>query len=116
MSALESMPETKSLEPRAHMETKWRSEISVIFVLGGPGSGKGTQCKKLAQMHNMEHLSVGDVLRSEIDRQGSKYGPIIRKNMEDGRVGPMEITVELLKQAIKSAFDTKNSVVFLLDG
>lgn len=37
----------------------------VIFVLGGPGSGKGTQCKKIIDSHpgKFEHLSTGSLLR-----------------------------------------------------
>ncbi len=96
----------------------WRASVAVVFVLGGPGSGKGTQCKRLAQDHGLQHFSVGDVLRNEINRPGSKYGPIIRQNMEEGRVGPMNITVELLSRAIESSHD-RNSPrphVVLLDG
>ena len=33
------------------------SDVTVIFVLGGPGSGKGTQCAKLVQRYNFTHLS-----------------------------------------------------------
>ena len=35
----------------------------VIFVIGGPGTGKGTQCKLLAKDFGMVHLSIGDILR-----------------------------------------------------
>ena len=36
---------------------------AVMFVLGGPGAGKGTQCAKLAEKYGMLHLSAGDLLR-----------------------------------------------------
>lgn len=35
----------------------------VIFVLGGPGSGKGTQCEKMIEEFGFIHLSTGDLLR-----------------------------------------------------
>ena len=35
----------------------------VIFVLGGPGSGKGTQCRLLKEKYNFGHMSVGAILR-----------------------------------------------------
>lgn len=35
----------------------------VIFVLGGPGSGKGTHCDMLRERFSLLHLSVGDILR-----------------------------------------------------
>jgi UMP-CMP kinase len=37
----------------------------VIFVLGGPGAGKGTMCAKLVEDFGFEHLSAGDLLRAE---------------------------------------------------
>ena len=39
---------------------------SVIFVLGGPGCGKGTQCGKIADEYKYVHLSAGDLLREEV--------------------------------------------------
>lgn len=49
-------------------------KVSVIFVLGGPGSGKGTQSDKLVKDRGFVHLSAGDLLRAEQKRPGSKYG------------------------------------------
>jgi hypothetical protein len=43
----------------------------IVFVLGGPGSGKGTQCAKLVKEFNFMHLSAGDLLRAERDREGA---------------------------------------------
>ena len=34
-------------------------QTCVIFVLGGPGSGKGTQCQKIVKAYGFEHLSAG---------------------------------------------------------
>jgi signal recognition particle GTPase len=34
-----------------------KSKITVIFVLGGPGVGKGTQCEKLVKDYGFVHLS-----------------------------------------------------------
>jgi len=36
------------------------------FVLGGPGSGKGTVCASLVADHGFVHLSAGDLLRAEV--------------------------------------------------
>lgn len=35
----------------------------VVFILGGPGSGKGTQCTKIRDHFKFVHLSAGDLLR-----------------------------------------------------
>lgn len=39
------------------------SESTVYFVMGGPGSGKGTQCARLVERYGMIHLSAGELLR-----------------------------------------------------
>ncbi|KAB1225042.1 putative UMP-CMP kinase 1 [Morella rubra] len=46
---------------------------TVVFVLGGPGSGKGTQCANIVEHFGYTHLSAGDLLRAEI-RSGSENG------------------------------------------
>ena len=63
----------------------------------------------------MYHLSVGDVLREERDTLGSEYGELIARNMEAGRIGPMEITVTLLERAMRAAFFKHRVKVFLID-
>ena len=35
----------------------------IVFILGGPGSGKGTQCANLVEKYNFNHYSTGDLLR-----------------------------------------------------
>ncbi|KAF5876305.1 putative ump-cmp kinase protein [Botrytis fragariae] len=40
-----------------------RSDTFLIYVIGCPGSGKGTLCKLLAQYYRCHHISVGDLLR-----------------------------------------------------
>lgn len=92
------------------------TETHVIFVLGGPGAGKGSQCAKLARDFHMYHLSVGDVLREERDTPGSEYGELIARNMRAGLIGPMEITVTLLERAMRAAFSKHRMKVFLIDG
>ena len=91
-------------------------DIHIIFVLGGPGAGKGTQCVNLARDFRVQHLSVGDVLRNERDTPDSQYGKLIARNMEAGRIGPMEVTVELLGRAIQAAVLRCKANVFLIDG
>lgn len=61
-------------------------------------------------------LSVGDVLRNERDTPGSKYGELIARNMEEGRIGPMEVTVHLLNGAINATRQNENIHVYLIDG
>lgn len=42
-------------------------KIKTIFILGPPGSGKGTQCNLLIKKFNTMHLSAGELLRQEVN-------------------------------------------------
>ena len=46
----------------------------VIFVLGGPGSGKGTQATRIAEEFNFGYAAAGDLLRKEANTPGSPNG------------------------------------------
>ncbi|ORY44410.1 ADK-domain-containing protein [Rhizoclosmatium globosum] len=85
---------------------------NIIFVLGGPGSGKGTQCERLAKEFNLTHLSTGDLLRAELEK-GSDIGKKCGDLMKEGKIVPMAIILGLLKAAINQNFDTPG---FLIDG
>ena len=63
----------------------------VFFVLGGPGSGKGTQCAKLVENYGYAHLSAGDLLREERD-SGSETATLINQYIVEGKIVPVEIT------------------------
>ncbi len=87
----------------------------VIFVLGGPGSGKGTQCGKLVSAYsNVVHFSAGDLLREETKSE-SETGKMISQMIRDGAIVPGHITIELLRKAIYSHPNSSNAT-FLIDG
>ncbi|KII88801.1 hypothetical protein PLICRDRAFT_176338 [Plicaturopsis crispa FD-325 SS-3] len=79
------------------------SKVTVIFVLGGPGAGKGTQCSRLVSTFNFCHLSAGDLLRAEQTREGSTLGRMIQTHIREGTIVPMEVTVKLLENAMSAA-------------
>ena len=83
----------------------------VLFVLGGPGAGKGTQCALLASQFGFEHLSAGDLLREERAR-GGPTAQMIEDVIRSGRIVPTEVTVGLLKAAMARSPRGK----FLVDG
>ena len=89
-------------------------KTTVIFVLGGPGAGKGTQCAKLVRDYGFTHLSAGDLLRAEQDREGSEFGDMIKEYIKDGKIVPMEVTVQLLENAIMDRDEGRG--LFLIDG
>lgn len=72
----------------------------VVFVLGAPGSGKGTQCSKIVDHCEYTHLSAGDLLREERARPGSEFGTLIEECIKNGKIVPVEITCSLLENAM----------------
>lgn len=63
---------------------------AIFWVIGGPGSGKGTQCSRLSQKYHMAHLSSGDLLRAEVARD-SKLGQELNEMMLKGELVPREV-------------------------
>lgn len=108
MSAQELLSRTKPIFDPA--------DITVIFVLGGPGAGKGTQCSNLVRDYSFKHLSAGDLLREEQDRPGSEFGEMIKTYIREGKIVPMEVTIKLLENAMLAAIDKDNKKKFLIDG
>ncbi|KAL3105921.1 hypothetical protein niasHT_024978 [Heterodera trifolii] len=90
------------------------SMFKVIFVLGPPGSGKGTQCQRIEQHFGFVHLSAGDLLREERQREGSTFGELIDRHIREGSIVPVEITCKLLENAMVARSDT--AAGFLVDG
>jgi UMP-CMP kinase len=91
-------------------------DVTVIFVLGGPGSGKGTQCARLVEDFQFKHLSAGDLLREEQSRPDSEFGELIAEYIRDGKIVPMEVTVKLLENAILKSQKEEHLSQFLIDG
>jgi len=84
---------------------------TIVFVLGGPGAGKGTQCSLITKEFDFVHLSAGDLLRAEI-QSGSSHGVMIDNMIKNGQIVPSSITVGLLEKAMNQSGKEK----FLIDG
>ncbi|KAL8582949.1 hypothetical protein ACOMHN_006493 [Nucella lapillus] len=88
------------------------SMYNVVFVLGGPGAGKGTQCQKIEEEFGYVHLSAGDLLRAERQKQESQFKEEIEIHIKNGSIVPVHITCSLLKMAMQKS----NKKNFLIDG
>lgn len=112
--SLQPAPPQKSQNTTPEFDPK---DVTVVYILGGPGSGKGTQAMHLVQDYGFTHLSAGDLLREEQDREGSEYGQMIKDYIKDGEIVPMEVTVKLIENAMSRKLDAKDhSGRFLIDG
>lgn len=121
MPALNPPPDYPKLSaPSKDTPTFSPQSVSVIYVLGGPGAGKGTQCANLVRDYGFKHLSAGDLLREEQDRPESEFGNMIKEYIADGKIVPMEVTVQLLENAmtdyIKKREEGEKGARFLIDG
>lgn len=89
----------------------------VVFVVGGPGAGKGTQCALLEErlQGGWKHLSAGDLLRAE-RKSGGELGDLINKKIANGELVPSSITVKLIENAMGAAFKDEKITSFLIDG
>jgi adenylate kinase family enzyme len=88
---------------------------NVVFVLGGPGAGKGTMCELAESQLGWNHLSTGDLLRAERDAGGATAARI-QEYIAAGKLVPNEIVVSLLKNAMEKITRTTGKNNFLLDG
>eukprot|EP00043_Microstomoeca_roanoka_P020915 m.254460 g.254460 ORF g.254460 m.254460 type:complete len:198 (+) comp18093_c0_seq1:97-690(+) len=84
---------------------------TVVFVLGPPGAGKGTQCDRIVQTFKFKHLSAGDLLRAERNT-GSETAELINNYIKEGQIVPVGITIELIRKAMEADGGDR----FLIDG
>ncbi len=84
------------------------SRMRILF-LGPAGAGKGTQSQRLAEAHNILHISTGDLIRAEI-ASGSELGLRVKAIVESGALVSDDIVNEIVRNKI-SKLDS-----YILDG
>ena len=82
-----------------------------IVVLGAPGAGKGTHCKRIASKYGVAHLSSGDILRRE-RAEGTELGRKAQSYMDAGTLVPDDLIVAMMSNATRDAGPTG----YVLDG
>jgi adenylate kinase len=83
-----------------------------IVLLGAPGSGKGTQAKKLVADYGYPQVSTGDLLRDAVTR-GTEYGLKAKAAMDAGQLVSDDIVLGILKDRLAQP-DAAGG--FILDG
>ncbi len=74
----------------------------VIVLLGPPGAGKGTQCKRIVEKYKLVHLSSGDILRNHRTKE-TELGKKAAEYMDSGKLVPDQLIIEMMVGAIESA-------------
>jgi len=83
-----------------------------IVLLGAPGSGKGTQAKKLMANRNIPQVSTGDMLREAV-ASGTRFGLKAKSIMEAGELVPDEVVLGIISERLGQP-DAADG--FILDG
>ncbi len=81
----------------------------IVILLGMPGSGKGTQSKRLADKYGFQHLATGDIFRGEI-AQKTSIGIKAQDYLKNGKLVPDSIVIEMVAGKIETGGK------YLLDG
>jgi adenylate kinase len=73
-----------------------------LILLGPPGAGKGTQCKRIIEKYQTAHLSSGDILRAE-RTAGTELGKKAQDYMDSGALVPDDLIIDMMVAAMKKA-------------
>ena len=88
------------------------SRMKHLILFGPPGSGKGTQAKKLEEKYEMIHISTGDLFRYEIGNE-TPLGLKAKSYMDQGQLVPDEVTIGMLQNKVNMHPEAKG---FIFDG
>nr|XP_023417030.1 adenylate kinase isoenzyme 5 [Cavia porcellus] len=89
-----------------------RPRPKIILVIGGPGSGKGTQSLKIAERYGFQYISVGELLRKKIHSASSnRKWSLIAKIITNGELAPQETTITEIKQKLMQIPDEEGIVI-----
>jgi adenylate kinase len=82
--------------------------MNIIF-FGPPGSGKGTQGKRLAAEYNLKHISFGDILRKHV-KEDTEIGKKVKKKLDQGQLVDNELMSLILEDHISTTSGYKGVI------
>ena len=88
------------------------SDRTGLILIGAPGSGKGTQAKRLQEQLGYAHISTGDLLRAAV-KAGTELGKKAKGFMDAGGLVPDALVIDLLIEALAQPAAKRG---FILDG
>ncbi len=80
-----------------------------IVLFGAPGCGKGTQAQRLKEHYGIDHVSTGEVIRSEI-RSGTELGRSMEEYIREGRLAPDEIVIGMIEHYVTQHMNARGCI------
>lgn len=100
-------------EPQGDQEPSYRpASQCLIMFFGAPGSGKGTQSRKLAKAFKVPVISIGDRMKHEV-KIASSLGQEAADYMNRGEMVPLDVVLRILTKGLEEY--TKEHII-ILDG
>jgi adenylate kinase len=84
-----------------------------LVMQGKQGSGKGTQCVRLAEFYRVPQVSTGDILRATA-HSSTSFGDAVSRCMRRGDLVPDELIIEVVAHRLGQRDARERG--FLLDG
>jgi hypothetical protein len=81
---------------------------NIVLVVGGPGSGKGVLCNRLAKECGCVHMSSGKLLRDEVSR-GTPLGRQVADSIARGELVNSSVITTLVRRNMRKFLGTKES-------
>ena len=81
-----------------------------LILLGPPGTGKGTQAKRIAERLGLLHIATGDMFREAV-QQDSELGRLAKSYMDRGELVPDEVTIVMVEERIDQP-DAREGAIF----
>src|SRR5512133_4240223 len=87
--------------------------MKYLIIFGPPGAGKGTQSTLIAKRYNYKHISTGQLLRQEIEKN-TETGKTIRSVIEKGEFVSDSLVLDIVRQEVCS--EQNDFEGFIFDG
>ena len=101
------------MDSQATVEAKSAPKTTrTIILVGAPGSGKGTQAKRIAQVLGVPQISTGDLLRDNVSR-GTELGRKAKQAMDRGELVSDQLVCDMVAERLRHSDCAKGCI---LDG
>jgi adenylate kinase len=81
-----------------------------LILIGGPGTGKGTQAELLQDKLSLTHIASGDLFRENIDG-GTELGLTAKRYIDQGKLVPDDVTVDMIRKRLQE-LDSEQGILF----